>query len=103
MDHVESFKYNIYLSYPEAPGVITLHGNQDKELVINREPTVDESERNNDQLLYPFNAFSARGTVTVSIVCILEKPLSDKKKKRFQLSFNSLLKETMNLSLYWQF
>ena len=70
MDKIEKFKYNIYLSYPEAPGEITLHEDAAKnfdetKLVINNEPTFDESEKNNDKLLYPFNAFSGRGTVTV--------------------------------------
>ena len=71
MDHVEEYKYNIYLSYPEAPGEITLHnGENEKVLVIENEPTIDESEKNNDKLLYPFNAFSGRGNVTVSIVLL---------------------------------
>lgn len=68
MDHVENFKYNIYLSYPEAPGEITLHGDTDNDtmkLVIKNEPGFDKSEKYNDQILYPFNAFSGRGTVTV--------------------------------------
>ncbi|XP_066916274.1 N-acetylated-alpha-linked acidic dipeptidase 2-like isoform X2 [Clytia hemisphaerica] len=73
MDKIEKFKYNIYLSYPEAPGEITLHQDNGKnfdkkKLVINNEPSFDESEKNNDKLLYPFNAFSGRGTVTAEIV-----------------------------------
>ena len=71
MDKVEQFKHNIYLSYPTAPGEITLHMDNssnfaEKKLVIENEPSFDESEKNNGKLLYPFNAFSASGTVTVS-------------------------------------
>ena len=71
MDKVEQFKHNIYLSYPTAPGQITLHHDNPnnftkKTLVIENEPMFDESEKNNDKLLYPFNAFSASGVVTVS-------------------------------------
>lgn len=72
MDKVEQFKHNIYLSYPTAPGRITLHHDYpnnftEKTLVIENEPTFDESEKNNDKLLYPFNAFSASGIVTVKL------------------------------------
>jgi len=72
MDKMETFKYNIYLSYPTAPGQIRLHQDDvnsfnETTLMINREPQFDESEKNNDILLYPFNAFSGSGSVTVSI------------------------------------
>ena len=75
MDKIETFKYNIYLSYPTAPAEILLHQDDDNNfnemnLVINREPQYDESEKNNDMLLYPFNAFSASGNITVSAISI---------------------------------
>ena len=70
VDKMEQFKHNIYLSYPTAPGEITLHqdvpnGFNETKLLIENEPVFDESEQNNDKLLYPFNAFSPSGLVTV--------------------------------------
>ena len=75
MDKVETFKHNIYLSYPKKPGEIILHKDEannetEKVLVINNEPEFDESEKNNNLLLYPFNAFSAAGTVTVNFYVV---------------------------------
>lgn len=78
---METFKYNIYLSYPKAPGEILLHEDvvnnfNETKLVINNEPGYDESEKNNNMLLYPFNAFSGSGNVTVSPIELNSRELS---------------------------
>jgi len=66
------YKYNIYLSYPTAPGNIYLHGNDSallQTLTIENEPVFDESERK-PTLLYPFNAYAANGNATGQLVFV---------------------------------
>ena len=67
-DKTEIFKYNILLSFPNSPGQISLLDGDSlmKKLIIENEPAMDETEKNGD-VLWPFNAFSAKRIVTVSI------------------------------------
>ena len=71
-EDVKLYKYNVYLSYPQKPGEITLHGRMNKTLKIMNEPSFDESE-NTTNILYPFNAFAKTGSVTVSEVYNINK------------------------------
>ena len=71
-EDVKLYKYNIYLSYPQKPGEITLYGGMNKTLKIMNEPSFDESE-NTTNILYPFNAFAKTGSVTVSEVYTINK------------------------------
>lgn len=83
-DKAESFKYNIYLSNPKAPGEISIWNGSalEKKLVINPEPPYDKSEMDGT-VLYPFNAFSAAGSATVSIfLLVLQNKLRLKKLRR---------------------
>ena len=68
-DKTEVFRYNILLSYPKSPGEISLRkeGKVKKKLVIDNEPPFDDSEKKG-KVLYPFNAFSPKGTVTAEFV-----------------------------------
>ncbi|XP_057304866.1 N-acetylated-alpha-linked acidic dipeptidase 2-like [Hydractinia symbiolongicarpus] len=68
-DKAESFKYNIYLSNPKAPGEISIWNGSalERKLVINTEPPYDKSERDGT-VLYPFNAFSGAGSATGELV-----------------------------------
>ena len=68
-DKTEIFRYNIYMSFPKSPGVISLrrNGKVKKKLIIKNEPPFDDSEKKG-KLLYPFNAFSPKGNVTAEFI-----------------------------------
>jgi len=71
LDQVDIHKYNILLSYPNNPGQITIFddGTEIKKLVIDNEPAIDDTEKKGE-VLYPFNAFSPKATVTGEYVYI---------------------------------
>ena len=68
-DKTEIFRYNIYMSFPKSPGVISLrrNGKVKKKLIIKNEPPFDDSEKKG-KLLYPFNAYSPKGSVTAEYI-----------------------------------
>ena len=68
-DKTEIFRYNIYMSFPKSPGEISLRrkGKVKKKLIIKNEPPFDDSEKKG-KLLYPFNAYSPKGSVTAEYI-----------------------------------
>lgn len=77
-DKTQIFKYNIYMSYPKAPGEIILRRNKTivKSLTIDNEPVMDESE-SLGKPVYPFNAYSPSGHVTAKYVYVNYARTSD--------------------------
>ena len=72
-DDVKIHMYDMVLSFPLSPGKIEILDKNGKKLDgIDRvlEKPLVEGE-NDSRVLYPFNAYSASGTVEVSIACKL--------------------------------
>ena len=55
------------MSFPNSPGQISLvnDGSLVKKLIIENEPIMDENKKG--RVIWPFNAFSPKGIVTVSV------------------------------------
>lgn len=68
-DKTEIYPYNILLPYPKQPGEVWLHTdtNVDRKLVIENEPSMDNSDSKGTPI-YPFHAYSPKGTVTGEFV-----------------------------------
>lgn len=67
-DKVEQKPYDVLLSYPRRPANITLQDASGK--VIFQAKTIEDAyfdHENNSESVYPFNAYSASGTVEVKI------------------------------------
>jgi len=82
-DKVELKKYDVLLSYPERPGIVSILAKDGSTLfTAQRMEKILQQAENNSDVLPPFNAYSSSGNVTARLVYVNYAMVEDFKKLR---------------------